>query len=182
MNSWMVGAIIALVVGGAGWAVGLGNLAKIARTVLGIVSDWFGRAREWMRTPGNPLRAACAVLALACVAVGLQSWQRGSIIQHERAKYALEQERAKFRIEALSSSVRERDQAISRFITLAENNRRLLEIAAAQAEAALSDAERARRRAADSEQKFQEAFDNRPPECEAALRAMAQACPALSDY
>lgn len=182
MTGWVVGALIALAVGGIGWAIGLGNLAKIVRSGLGIVADGFGRMRAWLSTPGNPLRAACAVLALGCVAVGLQSWQRGSIIQHERARYALAQEQATFRIESLSSSVRERDATISRFITLAENNRRLLEIAAAQAEAALSDAERARRRAADSEQRFQEAFDNRPPECEAALRAMAQACPALSDY
>lgn len=182
MNSWMVGAIIALVVGGTGWAVGLGSLAQIARTGLGVVADWLGRVRGWLRTPGNPLRATCAVLALACVAVGLQSWQRGSIIQHERAKYALEKERAKFRIESLSSSVSERDQAIARFTRLAETNRRLLEIASRQAEVALQDAERARVAAADSEQRFQDAFDRRPPECEAALQEMARACPALSDY
>jgi len=182
MNGWLVGALLALVVGGVGWAVGLGSLAKIARSMLGAVADWAGRAREWLRTPGNPLRATCAVLALACVAVGLQSWQRGSIIQHERAKFALERARSTFRIEALSAGVSDRDRTIARFAALAENNRRLLEIAAKQSEAALGDAERARNAAAASEQKYQEAFENRPPECEAALQAMAKACPALSDY
>lgn len=182
MNGWIWAAIAALAVGGAGWAIGLGSLAKISRTGLGAVSDWMVKARLWLSTPGNPLRAACALFAIGFIAVGLQSWQRGTIIQHERAKYALEQERSKIRIDALASSVDERDRTIARFVTLAENNRRLLDIAAQQATAALADAERARRVAADSELRFQEAFDDRPPECEAALQAMARSCPALADY
>ena len=65
---------------------------------------------------------------------------------------------------------------------LGERQKDLLAQAARENEAALASAKLAAARAAESEQKYQEAFQQRPTECKAALEVMAAACPTLKDY
>ncbi len=182
MNGWILGGLAVVAVGGLAWFLGAGTLAGIFRTLLGVLRDWLEQFRVWLRRPGNKTRLFCGVMALAFLTAGLQSWKRGTVIAEQRAAYALLQERRDFDVERLQEAIRGRDRVIQRFTDLAEQQQRLLEIAARQAAAALEDARAARAAAAESERAYMDAYDDRTPECEAALQQMAQACPAHGDY
>ena len=189
MNGWLWGLLGLLGVGAAAYFVGLAQLAKIVRTVLGALADWSVTAREWLRTPGNRMRLTCAALALLFLAAGLQSWQRGTVIVQQRADYVRLQEvtdwekaRLASEAEVLLGHVAERDVVIARFIELADQQMALLRVAEAQAAAALAEAAAAKLAAEDAERRFQDAFEGRSPECEAALQVMAAACPTLQGY
>ena len=189
MNGWVLGGIGGLVLVAAGYFVGLGNVAKVVRTVLGVVADWAADAREWLRRPGNKVRGLCAVLAFGFLAAGLQSWQRGNTIIQQRADYVrlqevMDWEKSKLAAEAdaLMGHIAERDVTIAKFVELADAQMALLQVAAAQAEAAQAEAKAAKQVAEDAERRYQDAFANRPPECEAALQVMAKACPTLKGY
>src|SRR5690606_13057708 len=98
-------------------------------------------------------------------------------IVQQRADYVrLQQDRAADRT-AYERDLGERDKAIGHFVRLAEEQLRLLEIAQQQAADALADAAKARAQALASEARWQEQYEQRPPECQAALQVMAKACP-----
>ena len=185
MNGWgWLGAAGAgvLAIGALLWFTGVGRLAAIWRALLDIVSDAAAGMRDWLRVKGNPTRLLCGVFALAFMSAGLQSWQRGTTIVQQRAEYVALQERTRDERARFDSRIEARDTTIRQFVALAEHQRRLLAIAEQQATAAVADADRAKREAAEAAKRYEQRFDERPPECEAALQVMAQACPTLSDY
>ena len=171
------------------WFVGLGSIAAMFRSILGALADWMKVSRTWLSVPGNKTRLLFVALAVGFLSAGLQSWQRGSVIIQQRADYGRLQERADWekgimteQSDELHGAVAARDSVIQRFIDLAERQKELLRIASDQAAAAMTEAEAAKAAAADTERRYQEQFDNRPPECEAALQVMARACPTLKGY
>lgn len=182
MNAWIWSAGAALVLVAVGWYFGLGGLAKVGRAATGALGDWAAGAREWLRRPGNKLRAVCGALALVSLCAGLQSWQRGNVIIQQRADYVRLERDTGEQIGALRGDLALRDQAIARFTELARRQMELLEVARQEARDAMVEAERAKVEAAEARKRFDQRFDERPPECEAALQVMAKACPTLSDY
>lgn len=171
------------------WFIGLGSVAAVLRSILGAFADWMRYARRWLSIPGNKMRLVFVGLALGFLAAGLQSWQRGTVIIQQRADYVRLQEQSEWEKAALSSAnedlqgaVGARDRVIQRFMELAEQQKMLLDVAASQAAAALSEAEAAKQAAADANRRFEQAFESRPEECKAALQVMARACPTLKDY
>lgn len=188
MSAWMWGGVGLAVAAGA-WFIGLGSVASVLRSIMGALADWVRYARRWLSIPGNKMRMVFIGLALGFLAAGLQSWQRGTVIIQQRADYTRLQEQSAWEKEAMTGTITDlhgavaaRDRVIERFIELAEQQKDLLKVAADQAAAALSDAEHAKQAAAAAERRFQDEFDGRPPECEAALQVMARACPTLKGY
>lgn len=183
MNGLVWGGLGAAALAGiAAWYFGLGGVAKVIRSVLGALGDAAATGRRWLAIPGNKLRVGAIVFALGFISAGLQSWQRGTVIIQQRADYVALQDRTRQDIARLETRVSDRDATIAQFVALAEQQMVLIDVARRQAEAAQDEADRARAAAATAEQRFMDAFDNRPPECEAALQVMARACPTLKDY
>ena len=180
---WIGGGLVALVVVvGAAYALGLGGLLRVVRAVLDALGDAAKSAREWLAVPGNKTRFVCAAFALLFLAAGLQSWQRGTVIVQQRADYTrLKDDTGKERA-GWAEKVGERDRTILHFAQLAEQQRRALDLLAEQNAQALKDAAQAKRQALEAEAKFEQEFASRPPACEAALQAMAKACPTLKGY
>lgn len=189
MNGWVLGGVVAAALAVVAWFVGLGSFVAIFRSILGALADWVKVARRWLSIPGNKTRLLFVALAVGFLSAGLQSWQRGSVIIQQRADYVRLQEQSEWEKAALSSAnedlqgaVGARDRVIQRFMELAEQQKMLLDVAASQAAAALSEAEAAKQAAADANRRFEQAFESRPEECKAALQVMARACPTLKDY
>jgi predicted HicB family RNase H-like nuclease len=162
--------------------LGFGGVVRVVRAILDFLGDLAQSLRDWLRRPGNKLRGLCAVFGFMFLAAGLQSWQRGTVIVQQRADYTALKDRTDSEREALQADIGARDKTIKQFTDLAERQKLLLEQAARENAAAVAAAEAQRRRAAESEAKYQEAFNARPPECESALQVMAKACPTLKDY
>lgn len=161
---------------------GLGGVLRVVRAVFDALGDAAAAVRDWLRNPGNKTRGIAGVCALGFAVAGLQSWQRGTVIVQQRADYVrLQQDRAADRT-AYERDLGARDKAIAHFVRLAEEQLRLLEIAQQQAADALADAAKARAQALASEARWQEQYEQRPPECQAALQVMAKACPTLAEY
>lgn len=179
----MAGVVGALVLGvGVLYLLGFGGVVRVVRAATGFLGDVAESLRRWLRTPGNKMRGLCAVFGFLFLAAGLQSWQRGTVIIQQRADYVALQERTAQEKRTLAQQVADREATIRRFTDLAERQKELLAQAALENEAALAAAKLAAARAAESEQKFQDAFQQRPTECKAALEVMAAACPTLKDY
>lgn len=171
-----------LVATAAAYFAGLGGVVRVVRAVFDFLGDVAQALRAWLAKPGNKMRGLCAVFAFGFLAAGLQSWQRGTVIVQQRADYTALKEKTDAERADLQGRISERDRRIAQFIEYAEAQKRLLAQLQEQSAAAAAEAEKQRERAALSEAKYQEAFNARPPECEAALQVMAKACPTLKDY
>ena len=181
---WWVGggSVVAIIAVAALYFMGLGGVVKVVRSILGALGDAAETARKWLRQPGNKTRGACAFFALLFLAAGLQSWQRGTVIVQQRADYTRLKETTDQEKRTLAQQIADREATIARFTNLARQQKLLLEQAARDNATALAAAKAAQAQAAESEQKYQDAFLQRPPECKAALEVMAAACPTLKDY
>lgn len=181
--TWIGGGAAALVaVVAALYFAGLGGVVKMVGAVTGALGDAAQWLRDWLRRPGNKTRGVCLALAVVSMCLGLQSWQRGTVIIQQRADYTALKERTDREREALVSEREARDRTILQFVKNAEEQMRLLELAKKQSAQYLAEAEAAKLRAAESEAKYQQAFNDKPPECTAALAVMARACPTLQGY
>jgi len=162
--------------------LGLGGVVRVVRAAGNFLGDAAESLRDWLRKPGNKVRGLCAVFGFLFLAAGLQSWQRGTVIIQQRADYTALQEKTTQEKRTLAEQIADREATIRRFTDLAERQKQLLAQAAQENEVALAAAKAAAVRAAESEQKYQDAFQQRPTECKAALEVMAAACPTLKDY
>lgn len=182
MNGWIVGAGGVVVLGLIAYMIGLGNVAAIFRAVLGVLADLAASFRSWLRKPGSKMRLLCGTLAMGFLVAGLQSWQRGTVIVQQRSDYVALKERTDWEIATRDQHVQDRDRIIEGFITLAEQQKRLIRELERQAADALAEAAAEKAAAERAAQDFEAAFQNRPAGCESALQAMAAACPTLSGY
>lgn len=184
MNWWAIGLSLAGVGGVALllYVFGLGGIVKLAGALVRLVVDGATQFVQWLRKPGSKIRALAAILAFISISAGLQSWKRGQVIVTQRADYAALESRSAQAQEALRGNIAQKDQAIAVFTRLAETQMRLLEQAKRDNAEAVARAVAAEAEAAKSNQKYQQAFDQRPPECKAALDVMAQACSTLREY
>lgn len=180
---WVGGGSAALaVLVGLLYFMGLGGVVRMVRALFDFLGDTASSLRQWLGKPGNKVRGLCAVFGLLFLMAGLQSWQRGTVIVQQRADYVALQKSAAAEKRTLAQQIADREATIRTFTDLAERQKRLLEQAAQENALALAAAKAAQARAAESEQKYQDAFQQRPPECKAALEVMAAACPTLKDY
>lgn len=181
--AWIGGgaAAVAAVVG-ALYLAGFGGVVRVVGAITGALGDAAQWLRSWLRKPGNKTRGICLILAVTAMSLGLQSWQRGTVIIQQRADYTALKAKTDADLKTAAQQVEARDRTIAQFIKAAEEQMKLLELAKQQNRQALVEAEAARKRAAESEAKYQEAFNNKPPECTAALQLMAKACPSLEKY
>ena len=161
---------------------GMGGAVRVIRAAFDFLGDLAQGLRDWLRRPGNKLRGLCAVFGFLFLAAGLQSWQRGTVIVQQRADYTALKEKTDQEKRTLAQQVADREATIGRFTELARQQKLLLEQAARDNVTAMAAAKAAQALAAESEQKYQDAFMQRPPECKAALEVMAAACPTLKDY
>lgn len=181
--TWIIGgtaglaAVVAVL-----YFAGLGGVVRVVGAITGALGDWAQWLRDWLRRPGNKTRGICLVLAVAAMSFGLQSWQRGTVIIQQRADYTALKTKADADMAALADSIKLRDERIAEFKALADRQMELLEVARGENAEAIARARAAQQRAAESEAKYQEAFNNRTPECSTALEVMARACPALKEY
>lgn len=171
------------------YVVGLGGVVRLFRALLDLVMDALVRFVRWLKVPGSKTRALCAVLAFGFMAMGLRSWQQGNVIVRQQSDYAELQRAADATARAADATARalrgdiaNKNQAIAVFTQLAADQLKLLNQARRENEQAVEAARLAGIEAAKSEAKFQAAFQQRPPECKAALAIMASACPTLKDY
>lgn len=176
------GTIITILVVSALYFLGLGGVVKVVRAFFGFLGDTAENVRAWLRKPGNKTRGISAVFAFLFLAAGLQSWKRGTVIEQQRRDYVHLKESSAREAQRLKDAIASRDQTINQFTELARQQKLLLELAAKQNAVAVAEALRAQKIAAESEKKYQAEFDQRPPECKAALEVMAKACPTLKDY
>lgn len=161
---------------------GFSGVIRVVRALLDFFGDTAQALRDWLRKPGNTVRGLCAVLAFGFLAAGMQSWQRGTVIVQQQADYVALQAKAESEKRTLSQQVADREATIAKFVELSKRQKALLETAAKENQAAVLASREAQARAAESEQKYQDAFMKRPPECKAALEVMAAACPTLKGY
>lgn len=181
--AWIGGGAAALVaVVAALYFAGFGGVVRAVGAVTGAIGDGAQWLRAWLRKPGNKTRGVCLVLAVVAMSLGMQSWQRGTVIIQQRADYTALKAKSKADLKTAADQVAARDRTIQKFTDLAAKQKLLLEQAARENQAAVEQMRRAQAEAAKSEAKYQAAFDARPPECEAALQVMAKACPTLKDY
>lgn len=184
MNWAQIGGIAAALIAvvAALYFFGLGGVLRVMRAVAGFFGDVAEGVRKWLKTPGNKVRGLCALFGFAFLAAGLQSWQRGTVIVQQRADYTALKEKTDAEKAELAGRIQTRDQRIAEFTALANRQKALLAQAQLESQAQIEALREAKRQAALSEAKYQEAFKNKTPECATALEVMARACPALSGY
>jgi len=181
--TWIVGGIAAVgIVGAALYFFGIAAVAKLFGDVVRFVAGSISRFLAWVRKPGNGTKAVCAVLAVASLTFGIQSMQRGIIIEDQREEYAELQDKTAREKQELADAVSLRDQRIQEFQELARQQIVLLNQLKAENAKVVAEAAAARLAAAKSNAAYQAAFQKRPPECKAALEVMANACSTLKDY
>lgn len=182
--TWIAGGGALAAAGVVLYAFGLGGVLTAVRAVLGAVGDAFAEAREWLRRPGNKAKAFSTLLVLIAAAAGwtAQGLAMGRHLDQVRAAAALDKANYDSRIVGLLSDLSERDQRLARAAELAELERAAVARSKAEADQALAAAATAVARAKKAEQRYQDAFAARPPKCEAALQALAHACPTLEGY
>src|SRR5687768_10256663 len=66
---------------------GFGGVVRVVGAITGALGDGAQWLRAWLRKPGNKTRGVCLVLAVVAMSLGLQSWQRGTVIIQQRADY-----------------------------------------------------------------------------------------------
>lgn len=185
MNTWIwlgggaaaVSAIVAIL-----YFAGLGGIVRVFGAVFGFLGDTAQWLRQWLRRPGNKIRAVCLVLAIVAACAALQSWQRGTVIIQQRADFTALKERTDAERVLLLERIADREATIAEFVLLADRQKVLLDRARQENAEVAAEAARQRERAAKSEREFQDVFMKRPPECKAALDVMAAACPSLENY
>lgn len=167
----------------------MGDLLKFFNAAIGFVAACATGILTWLRSPGSVLKLCCAGLALGLAVACLASWrqsQRVVVITKQVAQCEADRkaaaDAAELKRAELQSNVADLQAALANVAEKlgveAEKLRALQErnvALRARTEAAKAAADKSARA-------FQQEYDARPPECNAALQAMAAACPALGGY
>lgn len=155
---------------------------KLVSAISGFVIDAVRDLVQWLRRPGNKLKAVCAVLALATAIACLTSYQKNQrilVVTEERAADARKFAAREAELQAVISTFKQ--QEIDFETAVRAEATRLLE-ARAQSAAATAEVKRRQEAAEKSAAAFKREAANKPDTCKAALKALEAACPTLRDY
>jgi Tfp pilus assembly protein FimV len=154
-----------------------------------LILSWATDLLTWLRKPGSVLKSCCAVLAVICFFAALSSYRQGQRVivvtqqftQCEADRKA-EADAAVLKRAELESNVADKDAALTAIAERLQAEADNLAKLQARNLALRAETEAATAEAARSAQAFKQQYDQRPVECTAALKAMAQACPTLGGY
>lgn len=154
-----------------------------------LVLGWATGFLQWLRRPGSILKSCCAVLAVICFFAALSSYRQGQQVIVVTRQYAQCEADRKAAADAallqraeLESNVADKDAALRDVATrLQAEADKMAKLQASNA-ALRAETQLAKAKADSSAKAFQQIYDQRPVECSAALKAMAQACPTLGGY
>lgn len=167
----------------------VGSVWAFLQAAVALVLGWVTGFLNWLRRPGSILKSCCAVLALVCFFAALSSYRQGQQVIVVTRQYAQCEADRKAAADAallqraeLESNVADKDAALHDVATrLRAEADKLAKLQATNA-ALRAETEAAKQKADSSAKAFQREYDERPVECSAALKAMAQACPTLGGY
>ncbi|KAB7767623.1 hypothetical protein [Xanthomonas maliensis] len=165
------------------------NIFAFFKALMSLVFGWGADIATWLRKPGSPLKVCCAVLAVLCTVAALSSYRKGQqvIVVTRQVEQCQSDRTAALEAAQLKRAELERNNADkdAALATIAAKLRaeaeklRLLQ----DRNAGLRDKTEAAKAAADRSSKaFKQEYDQRPAECNAALQALAAACPSLGGY
>lgn len=178
---WGLGAL--LVLAGVGAALNPVAALKLARELGGFVLEKGRAAIAWLRKPGrNWWRIGCMLLGFAFMLASFAAWdqRREVLVVTERCQAQLIEVRAE--ADTANAVATDNRRAVETCRTrLVEEVGRAADVARLAQEAvakARADAKAARQ----SMTEWERNYSRRPPTCEAALRALEDACPTITDY
>ena len=167
----------------------MSGVLAFLNAAVGLVFGWAADLLGWLRRPGNWLKACCAVLAVLLAVACLASYRQGQQIVVVTQQVAECQDAAKIAAEkaTLNAAILQQNYEAARSSlstikdTLDAEAEKMRALQARNVQlAAQTASEKAK---ADAGAKsYRQQYDQRPPECVAALDAMAAACPALRGY
>lgn len=167
----------------------LAALWAFVQAAVDLVLGWVTGLLVWLRKPGSVLKSCCAVLAVVCAIAALSSYRQAQRVIVVTRQYAQCEADKKAVLDAallkraeLESNVADKDAALREIARRLQAEADNLAKLQARNLALRAETEAATAAAARSAQAFQQQYDQRPVECSAALRAMAQACPTLGGY
>lgn len=154
-----------------------------------LILGWVTGFLTWLHKPGSILKSCCAVLAVFCFFAALSSYRQGQrvivvtqqITQCEADRKA-DADAAVLERAELEANVADKDAALKAIAQRLQAEADNLAKLQARNLALRAETEAATAEAARSAQAFRQQYDQRPVECTAALKAMAQACPTLGGY
>jgi septal ring factor EnvC (AmiA/AmiB activator) len=167
----------------------LSALWAFVQAAFALVLGWASDFLTWLRKPGSVLKVVCAALAVAFALAAMSSYRQGQrvVVVTKQVDQCLAEkvaaaEAAQLKAAEWAANVADKDAALAtiadKLKAEAENLKRLQE----RNEALRAQTEATKAKADASAKAFKQQYDQRPPECSAALQAMAAACPTLGGY
>ncbi|MGO1069325.1 hypothetical protein [Lysobacter sp. CA199] len=160
----------------------MNGILRIAKAIWSTVTGAIADAIEWVGRPGNKLKLVCAVFAFAAAVQSMAAYRaeqetRVVIAERNADKATCAADKAD-----LSAAIAGRDSALT---LAAEKLKAEADKAALLAQLNVGLQAEVERRAKEAERSaaaFEREYKRKPPECSAALAAMAAACPTLEGY
>ncbi|RZZ81945.1 hypothetical protein EAT51_07935 [Pseudoxanthomonas winnipegensis] len=167
----------------------MSGVLAFLNAAVGLVFGWAADLLGWLRRPGNWLKACCAVLAVLLAVACLASYRQGQqivVVTRQVTQCRADAKAAADKATMDAATLQQNYDALrSAMGTIKDNlDAEAEKMRALQARNAQLAAQTASEKAkADAGAKsYRQQYDQRPPECIAALDAMAAACPALRGY
>lgn len=160
----------------------IGATLRIAKAVWTTVTDAIADAIEWIGRPGNKVKLLCGIFAFAAAVQSMAAYRAEQQTRVVVAERATDQATCLADKAGLSAAIAGRDSAL---MLAAEKLKAEADKAAllAQLNVGLqADIDRRAKEAERSGAAFNREYNRKPPECAAALAAMAAACPTLEGY
>lgn len=158
------------------------SLWRLVTGLAGLVMDLAVEAVQWLRRPGNKLKAVCALLAIASLIAGLNSYTRGIKINELRNRIVFVTTQCEADTAALQDDVDARDEQLAKIATSLRAEAEKLEALEAEASAALKSLAERLEAAEREGAAWRDRYNERPDTCRAALELLDSACPALEGY
>ncbi|KRC35104.1 MULTISPECIES: hypothetical protein [unclassified Lysobacter] len=159
--------------------------AKLASAVSGLALDALRKGVQWLRKPGNTLRATCAVLAIVAAVASVTSYQANRqivVITKERDSALSDVSKAVGRITDLEATLATYRKQEQRYAELQRQQTEDLAEAQQDNAAALEQIRRQREIAERSSRAWWQTYAKRPDSCKAAQEAMDVACATVGEF
>lgn len=159
--------------------------AKLASALSGFLLDAVRKAVQWLRQPGNTLRATCAVLAIAAAVASVTSYQANRqilVITQERDTALSDVGKAHGRIVDLEATLQTYRKQEQRYSELQRQQTENLAQAQQENAAALAMIQQQREAAERNSRAWWKAYAQRPDACKAAQEAMDVACATVGEF
>lgn len=159
--------------------------AKLGSALSGFLLDAVRKAVQWLRKPGNTLRATCAVLAVVAAVASVTSYQANRqivVITKERDAALSNVTQAVGRISDLEATLATYRKQEQQYAELQRKQTEDLALAQQENAAALAMIKRQREVAERSSRSWWQAYAKRPDSCKAAQEAMDVACATVGEF